>query len=606
MPTLHPLDVTLIVAWLVLALGAGLFYTKRAGRSMEAFFVADRSLPWWAIGTSMVATTFAVDTPLVVCGYIAAGGIAENWKWWFVVPGAMMTVFVFAKYWRRTGVLTEAELAELRYGGRGAAILRTTKALWYGVFLNVLVLAWVMRAMHRVIEVIFQLPPEGLWFGLPIGVVVVLTLFVLAVVYTMASGMWGVVVTDIAQFMLAMAGSVLVAGLAWSKAGGLSGIQEAFDERGLDWSATTQLIPLGDLSPDGETTQWIILLTITWWAARNVDGGSYLTQRLLSAKDPRHASWGYLWFTIANICLRPWPWIAVGLAGLALYGTSVPGEDLYPHVMLDVLPPGLFGLLVVSFLAAFMSTVDTHLHWGASLLVHDVYRRFIAPDKDERHHVLMSRLAIVGLAALGATTSFAIDQIRGAWELALAITAGIGAVNVARWLWWRVTAWSELTAMATALIGTLALKVLKAHHPDMTPDVPWLWLEALPSGWFRFPFDAAAIACVSVPLWVLVTYLGPQTPKATVERFYRLVRPGGPGWRAVANELGEPLEGSPLATLRGFVAGTLGIYGVLLGSGYLLIGQSGHATVGLAVGVFGLAYAVWRVHLEGQDSDYAT
>ena len=595
----HPLDITIVVAWLLLALGLGLLFQRRASTSTESYFVADRSLPWWVIGTSMVATTFAADTPLAVCGYVAAEGIAANWKWWFVAPGSVMTVFIFSKLWRRAGVITEAELTELRYHGPSAAFLRGTKALWFGVFLNLLVIAWVMRAMRTIVETVLGIGPDAVWFGLPAGTTIVLGLFLLAVIYTVAAGLWGVVATDLVQFALAMFGSVAVAILSWKKAGGLSGIQEAFQTHNLDWEATTNLIPLNDPSPDGATAQLVILLGVTWWAARNVDGGSYLTQRLLSARDTRHASWGYLWFTVANLCLRPWPWIAVGIAGLALLGATDDPETIYPRMMLEVLPPGLFGLVVVSFLAAFMSTIDTHLHWGASLLVHDVYRRFVAPHRSDKHHLLASRVAVILLGAFGAIASFAVGEIRGAWELALSVTAGLGAVYVARWLWWRVTAWAELSAMAVAMVGTFAIRTLAAHHPGGEGTSIWMWLEPLPFGWLAFPFDALAIVIVSIPTWVAVCYFGPATPKAHLTAFYEKVRPGGIGWRAVAGDHPDfDSHGPTRWTFLGIFAGTIGVYGALIGSGHLLLGRPVAGMLWLTASLVGGSYAVWRVHVE--------
>ena len=596
----HPLDIAIVIGWLLLALGLGLVFQKRASASTDSYFVASRSLPWWVIGTSMVATTFAADTPLAVCGYVAAGGIAANWKWWFVAPGAVMTVFIFSKLWRRAGVITEAELTELRYHGRAAAFLRGLKALWFGVFLNLLVIAWVMRAMRTIVETVLGIDPHTLWLGIiPAGPGIVLGLFLLAVLYTMAAGLWGVVATDLIQFVLAMAGSIAVAVLSWRKAGGLEGIQAAFQKHGLDWETTTTLIPLHDSAPDGATAQWVVLLGVIWWAARNVDGGSYLTQRLLSAKDARHASWGYLWFTVANICLRPWPWILVGVAGLAWLGATDDPEAIYPRMMMEVLPPGLFGLVVVSFLAAFMSTIDTHLHWGASLLVHDVYRRFIAPDRPDAHHLRASRLAVLLLGALGAIASFAIGEIRGAWELALSVTAGLGAVYIARWLWWRVTAWAELSAMIVAMLGTFTLRFLGAHHPAAEGAEAWSWLGGIPAGWFAFPFDALAIVCVSIPTWILVSYLGPTTPKSHLKKFYDQVRPGGAGWRAVAGDHPDFDQHGPTRwTFLAIFTGSVGVYGVLIGTGHLLLGRPSAGFAWLAAGVLGGGYAVWRVHLE--------
>ncbi len=564
----------MVAGWLALTFGVGLGFGRRASASTDDFFVTDRSLPWWVIGTSMVATTFAADTPLAVAGYVASGGIARNWRWWFTGFGAMATVFLFARLWRRSEVVTEAELVELRYGPGPGAWLRGLKAVWFGVFLNLLVIAWVMQAMRKVVEVVLALDPGAAVGPLPAPVAIVLALFLLAVIYTGASGMYGVVATDVMQFGLAMGGAVVLAVLAWREAGGLPGLQAGFAAHGFDWEATTALLPLGDPAPDGETAQLAVLVGVTWWAARNVDGGSYLAQRLLAARDERHALWGYLWFAVANLCLRPWPWIAVGLAGMAVLGPLDDPERYYPAMMVEVLPPGLFGVLVAAFLAAFMSTIDTQLHWGASMWVNDVYRRFIAPAAADAHHLRVSRVTVFALAAAGAVVSFWLTDIRLAWELALSVTAGLGAVYVARWMWWRVNAWSELSAMAVAAAGTGALNALEATSPA--------WI---PAGWLSFPFDALWITAVSIPVWVGVTLATSPAPRPVLERFYARVRPGGPGWVAIHPDALR--EGPGADALLGFVAGCAMLFGTLLGVGALILGRGTEAAAWLALGATG-------------------
>ena len=585
----HPLDIAVVVGWIALTFGVGLWFGRRASASTDDFFVTDRSLPWWVIGTSMVATTFAADTPLAVAGYVASGGIALNWRWWFTGFGAMATVFLFARLWRRSNVVTEAELVELRYGPGAGGALRALKAVWFGVFLNLLVIAWVMQAMRKVVEVIFDLPPDAMFGPMPASVAIVLALFLLAVVYTGASGMYGVVATDVMQFGLAMFGSIALAWIAWSKAGGLSGIRASFAEHGFDWEATTALAPLSDPAPDGATTQLLVLVCVTWWAARNVDGGSYLAQRLLAAKDERHALWGYLWFAIANLCVRPWPWILVGLAGMAMLGPIEDAERYYPMMMVEVLPPGLFGVLVAAFLAAFMSTIDTQLHWGTSMWVNDVYRRFLRPEAPDEHHLLVSRFTVLVLAAAGAVVSFWLTDIRLAWELALSVTAGLGAVYIARWMWWRVNAWSELSAMAVAAIGTFAIKTLKQSPPD-----------AIPTGWLSFPFDAMWITALSIPVWIAVTLLTAPPDRQVLTDFYDRVRPGGPGWVAVDPRATE--DGPGIGTLVGFLAGCIALFGTLLGMGAVFLGRPMEAAGWLGAALVAAAVTARQVHLETVES----
>lgn len=595
---LHPLDIAVIVGWLALTLLAGMWFGRRNTGTTDDFFVTDRSLPWWVVGTSMVATTFAADTPLAVSGYVAAAGIADNWKWWFTGIGAVCTVFLFARLWRRSEVVTDAELTELRYGGRAAAVLRGMKALWFGILLNVLVIAWVNQAMRKIGMVVLGIPEGSTFLGLDAAIVFVLALFLLTVVYTGTAGMAGVVATDVIQFAAAMAGSIGLAVLAWFAVGGLPGLRAGFAEHGFDWERTTTLVPLHDPDPAGATAQLTLLVTVIWWAARNVDGNGYLAQRLFAAKDERHALWAYLWFTVANLCLRPWPWIVVGLAGMAMLGPLDDPETYYPRMMVALLPVGLFGLMVASFLAAFMSTIDTQLHWGASLVVNDVYRRFLRPDAPDREHLLVSRASVVLLAVTGAITSFWLSDIRFAWELGLSVTAGIGSVYVARWYWWRVNAWSELTAMLVAMVCTFAIGALRAHHPQADGLEPWPWLAGVPQGWLRFPFDATLTVLISVPCWVTVTLLTPAGDREHLRAFYRRVRPGGPGWRAVAEDIpGFATDGPNRWTALGIVAGNACVFGWLLLVGALLVGRWPTAAVSGLFAVFGtigVAIAVRR------------
>lgn len=594
---LTALDVAIVVAWLALSLGAGLWFARQAAAGTDQFFVTDRKLPWWAVGTSMVATTFAADTPLAVSGYVAAGGIAANWRWWYTGVGAMASVFFFARLWRRSGVVTDAELTELRYGGRASQALRAVKAVWFGVFLNVLVIAWVMRAMQKIAVVVLAIPEGATFLYLDAGVAVVLALFVLTVIYTTASGLFGVIATDVVQFGLAMFGAVVLAVMSWQLAGGLTGMQVAFDRHGFDWAQTTALLPRFDTDPVGQTSEVIVLLGVLWWTSRTVDSGGYLAQRLFSARDERHALWGALWFTVANLCLRPWPWVIVGLAGMAVIGPVADPETYYPRMMALVLPAGLFGLMVASFLAAFMSTVDTQLHWGASLLVNDLYRRFIAPNASDAHHLAVSRGAIIALALAGAAVSFVLDDIRFAWELAISVTAGLGTVYVARWLWWRPSAWSEISAMVAAgtLSGVFAL--LRAAHPTNNGDAAWL--ESVPLGLLKFPFEALWIALISAPIWLLVTALTAPPNRAHLRVFYLRVRPGGPGWRAIASDIpGFDDDGPGWPALIGFIAGTIGMYAVLLGTGALLLGRSSETAIYGALALVAVPIAAWAVARE--------
>ncbi|MDD3643816.1 MAG: Na+:solute symporter, partial [Candidatus Krumholzibacteria bacterium] len=513
--SLAPSDIAVLAAYLAVVFGIGVAMSRRASRSTEEYFVSGRRLPWWIVGTSMVATTFAADTPLVVSGLVAQGGIFGNWMWWHWLFGAVLAVFLIAPLWNRAGVTTDAELIELRYDGRPARALRIYRAVWFGVLQNVLVIAWVMRAMAKIVITVMGWDGGATVLGMHAEVFTVLVLFALAVSYTVLSGLWGVVMTDVLQFVVAMAGSIYLAAAAWSRLGGLAGITAGLAGRGFDPEAVMRIVPRAQSILDANPfTEFLLLVLVVWWASYQVDGGGYLAQRLFAARDERHSVFGYLWFCIAHVCLRPWPWIAVGLCGMAYFGTVDDPETYYPLLMREILPPGLFGLVLASFVAAFMSTIDTQLHWGSSLVVNDLIRRFLWKGRSDRWYVASARISVAALAVIGALASFAVRDISFAWKLIISVTAGIGSVYIARWYWWRVNAWSEITAMAAAALCTGAL-ALAAASPR--------WAGA---PWTRFPYSTALTALVVVPAWVAATFLTRPVGTEHLARFYRTVRPG--------------------------------------------------------------------------------
>lgn len=594
---LAPSDIAVLAVYLVLVFGIGAALSRRASRSTEQFFVSGRSLPWWIVGTSMVATTFAADTPLVVSGLVARGGVYANWMWWHWLLGAVAAVFLFAPLWNRAAITTDAELIELRYDGRPARALRFYRAAWFGVFQNVLIIAWVMRAMAKVVLATAGWDEGATVLGIDAEAAVVLSLFVVAVSYTVLSGLWGVVMTDLLQFVLAMGGSLYLAGAAWRRLGGLSGITAGLSAAGFDAQRTLRLVPEAEsLLAANPFTEFLLLVLVVWWASYQVDGGGYLAQRLFAARNERHAVLAYLWFCIAHVCLRPWPWIVVGLCGMAWFGEVSDPETYYPLMMREILPPGLFGLALAAFFAAFMSTIDTQLNWGSSLVVNDLLRRFLWRGGSERAYVAAARIAVAGLAVLGALASFAVRDISLAWKLILSVTAGIGSVYIARWYWWRVNAWSEITAMAAAALCTVALAVLAADA------------RFAGAAWVRFPYSTALTVLVVVPAWLAVTAATRPVRREHLERFYRRVRPGGPGWAAVragagagergargagtqeadscaslAREREEDARSARRTALR-IAAAAVAVTGTLLGTGNLLLGSpwQGGAMLGAA------------------------
>lgn len=529
---LHFLDWVIIAGYLVFALAVGFYFSKRAGRSVEQYFITGRSLPWWLVGTSMVATTFAADTPLVVSALVFTKGIAGNWYWWVGGFHALLAALVYAPLWRRARILTDNELVELRYSGKPASALRGFRALYFGVMSNCITMGWVMLAMVKVIKIIF---PEWDEWGIIWG------LFSFTIFYTVLSGLWGVIITDLFQFIFAMAGSVILAVICVGRMGGVSGLLSRlatlYGPEKLE--SVTCLIPLrSGMMP---LSAFLIYALLQWWAVGNTDGGGYLSQRLFAAKDERHAKLAGLWYCIANYCLRPWPWIIVGLTALVVYPNLAVGdpESGYPKLMMAFLPVGLKGLMVATFLAAFMSTIDTHINWGASYLINDLYRRFIRRTASERHYVVASRAAVILLALLGAVVSRYLPSIEWAWKYFSSIFAGIGFIYLVRWFWWRINAWSEITAMTVSVVVS---------------NIVYIFTD------IQYPYTLLITLSFSIPLSLLATFLTAPVSGERLAEFRRRLRPAGV-WRNWKN------------LLASYLSGLVCLYSFLFGVGKCLLGS---------------------------------
>ncbi len=556
----------LIAAYLLLSLGIGLAYTRRASRGIGEYFLSDRRLPWWLAGTSMVATTFAADTPLAVTEMVARYGVAGNWLWWNFALSSMLTVFLYARLWRRAGVMTDVEFIELRYAGRAAAFLRGFRAIYLGLLVNSLIMGWVTLGMVKVI-------------GLSLGIEKLEAAFLclgITAFYSLLSGLWGVVVTDAFQFVIAMAGSVVLSFFALDAVGGISGLIARLPEHFGSMEAALSLWPGRNASGLPWET-FLVYLAVQWWASwypgAEPGGGGYIAQRIFSARNERHGVLATLWFAIAHYTLRPWPWILVALSAVILY-PSLRASDptaLYVRVMVDHLPPVWRGLLLASFAAAYMSTIATHLNWGTSYLINDFYRRFIRPSASERHYVLASRLTTGALALLSILVTLNLRRITGAWELLLGLGAGTGLVYLLRWFWWRINAWSEISAMTAALVVTLALKLAR---PFSEAD-PLLFAKSM-------LVTVAVTTCV----WLLVTWLTPAEPEGRVLDFYRRVRPGGPGWAPVVKRFQNVLPPDSLApSLMSWILGCVLIYSILFGLGTLIFAQWSKAALSFGLGL---------------------
>ena len=568
---LNTLDWIIIISLLVFFLIVGVLFRKRASEGMESFFVSGRALPWWLAGTSMVATTFAADTPLAVTGMVAANGIAGNWLWWNMMASAVLTVFLYAHLWRRSGVITDVEFSELRYGGAPAAFLRAFRAAYLALPINLIIMGWVMHAMAKVMGVVLG---TGMWTSIAICLVVVL-------IYVTLSGLWGVVVTDFLQFGLAMLGAVLLAIFAVREVGGLSGLIGSITELGGGEPTMLKMLPFGEAAWMPLTTI-LVYLGVQWWASwypgAEPGGGGYIAQRILSTKDERHSVLATLWFTIAHYVLRPWPWIMVALASVLLYPGLEDAEIGYVYAMRDLLPAGLLGMMVASFAAAFMSTISTQLNWGSSYLVNDIYRRFLRRDGSETHYVLASRLATVLLAGLGALTAATMGSVEGAWKFLLAIGAGTGPVYLLRWYWWRINAWSEVSAMAAALIVSLILQLIFGLDVNAPSDFALVML--------------LTVVLTSV-VWLTVTCMTGPEDESVLDRFYEKVRPTGRGWRRVSERVGLVSSDRPLSvSFYYWILGCVVVFTSLFGIGHLLVGSTAAGIIMLVCSV-GVGWFLW-------------
>ena len=592
---LAPIDWILIAGYFVLSFGIAVYYFRRAGQSTSEFFLSGRNMPWWLAGTSMVATTFAADTPLAVTEFVAQNGIAGNWIWWNFAFGGILTVFFFARLWRRSGVLTDVEFVEMRYDGKAAAVLRGVKAIYFGLVLNGIIIGWVALAMETVIDILFpgltvfgkeSFQILGAEIGAPLVVVVLLMLLV--GVYSLLSGLWGVVVTDAFQFVIAIVGSIILAAfvLDMPEVGGMTGLMAALPESTFRMLPTLGNVAEGSAVLTLTAASFFAFVGVQWWASwypgAEPGGGGYIAQRMMSAKNEKHSLLATLWFTVAHYCLRPWPWIVVALAALVLYpGLDDPREG-FVLAMRDVLPPGLLGLMIAAFLAAFMSTLSTQMNWGASYLVNDFWKRFVKPNADEKHYVLVSRVLTFVLAGASVFITANLGSISEAWGLLITASAGLGLVLILRWYWWRVNAWSELAATLSPVL----LLVLALIFGAFGVRIPGLQAE--------FPNDLFAVTAFTTVVWVTATFLTRPTRNEVLDRFYRRIHPGGPGWKRIAERNTDVRQDTGMVRLAGdCAAGIVLVYSALFGVGHLLMGNTGWMLLCLC-GIVAAGAFLWR------------
>ncbi|GAB1349659.1 Na+:solute symporter [Ignavibacteriales bacterium] len=571
------IDYLIIAAYFIVSLGIAVFYSKRGSKNSEEFFLSGRNLPWYLAGLSMVATTFAADTPLAVTELVWNNGISGNWVWWNFAFGGILTVFFFAKLWRRAGILTEVEFAEIRYAGKPAKFLRGFKAVYLGLFMNVIIIGWVNSAMIAVLTGIFNIQRED----------VILYVFLcmgLVALYSALSGLWGVVVTDAFQFILAMAACIVLAILVINsdQIGGIVGLKEKLPAQAFEFFPNLGSSPIEGSKIFSLTLfSFFAFIGIQWWASwypgAEPGGGGYVAQRMMSAKNEKHSILATLFFQAAHYALRPWPWILAALASVVLYPelTSENSKLGYIKLINDFMPVGLKGLMVAAFFAAYMSTVATQLNWGTSYIVNDLYRRFMQTGKTEKQYVFASRLVTILLMIISGFVTLYIDRISGAWQFIIECGAGLGLVLILRWYWWRINAWSEISGMAAPFI--------------LLPIVRYFGIS--------FPDSLYVLVIGTTLVWLVVTFLTKPEPDQVLISFYDKIRPCGNLWEPVRIKGGFEREAGALKyQFIGWFSGVIMIYALLFGSGSLIFGDLGNTLIYSIFIIFGIGGVVFALN----------
>jgi SSS family solute:Na+ symporter len=592
--SLTALDWAAIAAYLFITLILGLYFRRKSGQSTADYFVSGREVSWWLAGTSMVATTFAADTPLAVSGLVYTQGVAGNWLWWSFLPSGMMTVFLFARLWRRSGLITDVQFAELRYHGKPAAFLRGFRAIYLGLLMNCLILGWVTKAMVNIISTSLGISDAKAL------AICVFFLMPFTGIYVSLGGLWGVLWTDLFQFILKMA---IVIGVAWYGVHAVGGMPQLLAQLaakraqvGEQASDITALLPDFSRGFTGEALwtlpviTFVVHLAVQWWAfwypGAEPGGGGYIAQRIFSARDERNGLLSVLWFNLAHYALRPWPWILTALAAVVLYPNLAQPERGYMLVATQHTPHALLGILLAGFMAAFMSTVATQLNWGSSYLVEDFYRRFVKKDASESHYVNASRLATIFLVVAAAWVSMQLQSVSEGWKIVLELGAGTGGVYLLRWYWWRVNAWSEISAMAAALVTTLALHSHALWQSVIGRPEPFSGSDPV-----VFAKTTLCTTGITTLVWLVVTLLTPAEPGQTLVDFYRRVRPDVRGWRPIAKVSGvEEITQDLGANLVSWLTGCVFVYTALFCIGQLCFGRMASALgLGLVCAASGAA-----------------
>ncbi|MFA7288080.1 MAG: sodium:solute symporter family protein [Melioribacteraceae bacterium] len=582
------IDFVVIALYFLFNLAIALWLRKRATKSVSDYFIAGKKVPWWLAGTSMVATTFAADTPLVVTGLVAANGIAGNWIWWSMAFSGMLTVFFFAKLWNRSAVLTDVEFAEIRYSGKPAKFLRIFRAIYLGVPINLIIMGWVNLAIAKILmSVVGVTKVEAL-------VIALIIMFITASISTL-SGLWGVLWTDLFQFVLKMGMVIALAIFAVNASGGMNSLIGQLNEIDKSRDSSSSIM---SFIPDINSV-WMPMITffvfiaVNWWASwypgAEPGGGGYIAQRIFASKDEKNSILATLWFNIAHYALRPWPWIIVALVAVArFHGDPMFAKDPesgYIRILISDLPSYLRGLMIAAFAAAYMSTIGTQLNWGASYIVNDVYKRYMNKDKNENHYVKVSQAVTMLLMICSVIVTFYMDSIAGAWKILMAIGAGTGLVYILRWFWWRINAWSEISAMITAFVTSLVLQFVLNYNESDPKDFAHLLLITV---------------AITSAIWLLVTYMTDPEPKDKLLAFYRRVRPNATMWGPIAKEATDIVpEKDGIYNLINWLSGVAMIYSFLMGMGKLILGNPLFGMGLIFLGLFFAAIIYFRMNKKG-------
>ena len=570
------LDWFVITLYFGITLSIAFYFARRSGKNTESFFLSGRNLPWWIAGTAMVATTFAADTPLAVTELVSDKGISGNWLWWNMVAGNIFTVFFFARLWRRSGVVTDVEFIELRYSGASASFLRGFKAVYLGLFMNAVIMGWVNLALAKILMIVFGASETSV-------LIYVFCAMAVVGVYSALTGLRGISYADVFQFITAMAGCVILAFVLLDipEVGGVQGLKSSLPPETFNFfpaigssggAAAAGVMGLSVLA-------FVAYAGVQWWASwypgAEPGGGGYIAQRMLASRSERDSVISMLWFSIAHFALRPWPWIIAALAVLVLY-PDMKGADsggAYILAMKEHLPSGLLGLLTAAFLAAYMSTISTHLNWGSSYLVNDLYRRFIKTEAPEKHYVLISRLTILVLMVVSSSMILVMSTVSGAWAFLIECGAGLGLVLILRWYWWRINAWSEIAAMIAPFAGySISFFIIG----------------------LEFPVSLFFIVSFTTVVWLVVTFITKPVDSSKLEHFFDKIRPGGPGWKPFLKS--EKRASGFRSLFVDWAAGVILVYTALFGTGKLIFAEYLQAALLLTVSVASFAFVSVRLN----------